>query len=116
VYSEQAAAEGVTYEDQWPYAIHLLGHIYDDDMQVLFFYPLFSIWSFRLLKPWVTKPLLFGFCVYAFVVLHFWAFGLMFFAIHGGFKGFIYLFTFWGFSSQSHLLLNFTVLVLFPFF
>jgi len=28
----QAAAEGVAYQDQWPYAIHLLGHIYADDI------------------------------------------------------------------------------------
>lgn len=28
----QVAAEGITYQDQWPYAIHLLGHIYVDDM------------------------------------------------------------------------------------
>jgi COP9 signalosome complex subunit 8 len=30
--AEQATAEGVAYQDQWPYAIHLLGHIYADDM------------------------------------------------------------------------------------
>uniref|UniRef100_A0A2N9HJG5 COP9 signalosome complex subunit 8 n=1 Tax=Fagus sylvatica TaxID=28930 RepID=A0A2N9HJG5_FAGSY len=28
----QAAAEGIAYEDDWPYAIHLLGHIYVDDI------------------------------------------------------------------------------------
>ncbi|KAG6652957.1 COP9 signalosome complex subunit 8 [Carya illinoinensis] len=28
----QAAAEGVAYQDQWPYAIHLLGHFYVDDI------------------------------------------------------------------------------------
>ncbi|XP_060973337.1 COP9 signalosome complex subunit 8 isoform X1 [Cannabis sativa] len=27
----QVAAEGVPYQDEWPYAIHLLGHIYSDD-------------------------------------------------------------------------------------
>ncbi|KAK7850078.1 cop9 signalosome complex subunit 8, partial [Quercus suber] len=30
---EQAAAEGVAYEDDWPYySIHLLAHIYVDDI------------------------------------------------------------------------------------
>ncbi|XP_023888724.2 COP9 signalosome complex subunit 8 [Quercus suber] len=28
----QAAAEGVAYEDDWPYSIHLLAHIYVDDI------------------------------------------------------------------------------------
>ncbi|KAF5448576.1 hypothetical protein F2P56_029095 [Juglans regia] len=28
----QAAAEGVAYQDQWPYVIHLLGHFYVDDI------------------------------------------------------------------------------------
>ncbi|KAK4271111.1 hypothetical protein QN277_019851 [Acacia crassicarpa] len=28
----QVAAEGVSYQDEWPYAIHLLGHIYVDDI------------------------------------------------------------------------------------
>ncbi|KAF4384243.1 hypothetical protein G4B88_016809 [Cannabis sativa] len=27
----QVAAEGIPYQDEWPYAIHLLGHIYSDD-------------------------------------------------------------------------------------
>ncbi|XP_062077244.1 COP9 signalosome complex subunit 8 [Humulus lupulus] len=27
----QVAAEGVAYQDEWPYTIHLLGHIYSDD-------------------------------------------------------------------------------------
>ncbi|KAF4376251.1 hypothetical protein F8388_018920 [Cannabis sativa] len=27
----QVAAEGVPYQDEWPYAIHLLGHIFSDD-------------------------------------------------------------------------------------
>ena len=35
---EQAAAEGVAYEDDWPYySIHLLARIYVDDMYVFFF-------------------------------------------------------------------------------
>ena len=41
---EQAAAEGVAYEDDWPYSIHLLAHIYVDDMYDSFF-------SFSFLKP-----------------------------------------------------------------
>ncbi|KAG9135413.1 hypothetical protein Leryth_007164 [Lithospermum erythrorhizon] len=28
----QAAAEGIAFHDEWPYAIHLLGHIYVDDI------------------------------------------------------------------------------------
>ncbi|KAJ7968112.1 COP9 signalosome complex subunit 8 [Quillaja saponaria] len=28
----QVAAEGIAYQDEWPYAIHLLGHIYVDDI------------------------------------------------------------------------------------
>ncbi|KAF7803663.1 COP9 signalosome complex subunit 8 [Senna tora] len=28
----QVAAEGVSYQDEWPYAIHLIGHIYVDDI------------------------------------------------------------------------------------
>ncbi|KAH7518189.1 COP9 signalosome complex subunit 8 [Ziziphus jujuba] len=28
----QVAAEGVAFQDEWPYAVHLLGHIYDDDI------------------------------------------------------------------------------------
>ncbi|KAF5743893.1 COP9 signalosome complex subunit 8-like [Tripterygium wilfordii] len=28
----QVAAEGVAFQDEWPYAIHLLGHIYADDI------------------------------------------------------------------------------------
>ncbi|KAL5563213.1 hypothetical protein UlMin_033783 [Ulmus minor] len=28
----QAAAEGVAFQDEWPYVIHLLGHIYSDDI------------------------------------------------------------------------------------
>ncbi|KAF5731976.1 COP9 signalosome complex subunit 8-like [Tripterygium wilfordii] len=28
----QVAAEGVAFQDEWPYAIHLLGHIYVDDI------------------------------------------------------------------------------------
>jgi len=35
---EQAAAEGVAYEDDWPYSIHLLAHIYVDDMYDSFFF------------------------------------------------------------------------------
>ena len=35
---EQAAAEGVAYEDDWPYySIHLLARIYVDDMYVFLF-------------------------------------------------------------------------------
>ncbi|BBG96106.1 COP9 signalosome, subunit CSN8 [Prunus dulcis] len=29
----QVAAEGVAFQDDWPYAIHLLGHIYAGDIQ-----------------------------------------------------------------------------------
>ncbi|WRX29367.1 CSN8/PSMD8/EIF3K - like 5 [Theobroma cacao] len=28
----QVAAEGVAFRDEWPFAIHLLGHIYADDI------------------------------------------------------------------------------------
>ncbi|KAK0590278.1 hypothetical protein LWI29_024835 [Acer saccharum] len=28
----QVAADGVAFEDEWPYAIHLLGHLYVDDI------------------------------------------------------------------------------------
>ncbi|XP_057976727.1 COP9 signalosome complex subunit 8 isoform X3 [Malania oleifera] len=28
----QVAAEGIAFQDEWPYAIHLLGHIYVDDV------------------------------------------------------------------------------------
>lgn len=28
----QVAAEGVAFQDEWPYTIHLLGHIYSDDI------------------------------------------------------------------------------------
>ncbi|XP_010527435.1 PREDICTED: COP9 signalosome complex subunit 8-like [Tarenaya hassleriana] len=28
----QVAAEGIPYHDEWPYLIHLLGHIYADDL------------------------------------------------------------------------------------
>ncbi|KAK6251046.1 hypothetical protein QUC31_008638 [Theobroma cacao] len=28
----QVAAEGVAFQDEWPFAIHLLGHIYVDDI------------------------------------------------------------------------------------
>ncbi|XP_022967528.1 COP9 signalosome complex subunit 8-like [Cucurbita maxima] len=28
----QAAAEGVDYQDEWPYVIHFLGHLYVDDI------------------------------------------------------------------------------------
>ncbi|XP_054803686.1 COP9 signalosome complex subunit 8 [Prosopis cineraria] len=28
----QVAAEGVSYQDEWPYAVHLLGHIYVEDI------------------------------------------------------------------------------------
>lgn len=28
----QVASEGVAFQDEWPYAIHLLGHIYINDM------------------------------------------------------------------------------------
>ena len=38
---DQAAAEGVAYEDDWPYSIHLLAHIYVDDMYDSFFLFLF---------------------------------------------------------------------------
>ncbi|PON83871.1 hypothetical protein TorRG33x02_203110 [Trema orientale] len=37
--SVQVAAEGVAFQDEWPYAIHLLGHIYSDDT-LGYFYPL----------------------------------------------------------------------------
>uniref|UniRef100_A0A7N2MWM5 Uncharacterized protein n=1 Tax=Quercus lobata TaxID=97700 RepID=A0A7N2MWM5_QUELO len=34
----QAAAEGVAYEDNWPYySIHLLAHIYVDDIEAFAF-------------------------------------------------------------------------------
>ena len=39
---EQAAAEGVAYEDDWPYSIHLLAHIYVDDMYDSFFFSFFG--------------------------------------------------------------------------
>ncbi|CAI0439194.1 unnamed protein product [Linum tenue] len=29
---QQAAAEGVPFQDEWPYAVHLLGHIYVNDV------------------------------------------------------------------------------------
>ena len=46
---EQAAAEGVAYEDDWPYySIHLLARIYVDDMYVFFFWNL-TIQCFMLL-------------------------------------------------------------------
>jgi len=28
----QVAAEGIAFQSEWPYAIHLLGHIYTGDM------------------------------------------------------------------------------------
>ncbi|XP_055816214.1 COP9 signalosome complex subunit 8 [Solanum dulcamara] len=28
----QGAAEGIEFQDEWPYAIHLLGHIYNNDI------------------------------------------------------------------------------------
>ncbi|MCD7449809.1 COP9 signalosome complex subunit 8 [Datura stramonium] len=28
----QCAAEGIEFQDEWPYAIHLLGHIYNNDI------------------------------------------------------------------------------------
>ena len=39
---DQAAAEGVAYEDDWPYSIHLLAHIYVDDMYDSFFFSFFG--------------------------------------------------------------------------
>lgn len=31
-FHEQAAAEGIAYQDEWPYTIHILGYLYVDDM------------------------------------------------------------------------------------
>lgn len=33
-FSKQVAAEGVAFEDEWPYPIHLLGYLYVNDMYV----------------------------------------------------------------------------------
>ncbi|CAL5329981.1 unnamed protein product [Camellia sinensis] len=30
--SEKVSTQGITFQDEWPYSIHLLGHIYIDDM------------------------------------------------------------------------------------
>lgn len=32
VYIEQVAADGIAFQDEWPYAIHLLGYFYVGDM------------------------------------------------------------------------------------
>ncbi|KAF3434966.1 hypothetical protein FNV43_RR22053 [Rhamnella rubrinervis] len=31
-FTHEVAAEGIAFQDEWPYAIHLLGHIYVDDI------------------------------------------------------------------------------------
>lgn len=37
--SIQVAAEGIAYQDDWPYTIHLLSHIYVHDMYLSSLFP-----------------------------------------------------------------------------